>query len=130
MTLPQGLHLLRRTGDADDPHGLPVHVNGQVDAPAGAGGGIVLADHQLVLPRAKQLLCSGMALPHPMGVRAGQNGAAAVHEVDIPAGDGLHLADDGTGGLLCDKHTSPSFVRKTRNKRKILYNIQFYPLLY
>ena len=93
----QGVHLLRVPGDADDPYRLPVQLDGEVDARADAAGAAVLLDRQPGQLLGQDLAVPLVALPHTARVRAGKDGARAVHDVDVVACDLLHLADNGEG---------------------------------
>ena len=87
-----------RAGDADDPHRLPVQLNGQVDPPAGAPGtSVVLLDHQTGQSLLQHLTGPQVALPDPLRIGAGKNHPCRVHNIDVVSGDLLDLLNDRMG---------------------------------
>ena len=74
-----------------------VQLDGEVDARADAAGAAVLLDRQPGQLLGQDLAGPLVALPHTARVRAGKDGARAVHDVDVVACDLLHLADNGEG---------------------------------
>ena len=97
-------HRVGRTGDADDPLAVPVHIDGQVypllSARSLLSGGH-LQHRKLLL---QDFLGDGVQLTDPLGVGAGQNGTRAVHDVHIPADGFLDLLYDPHSVLFGQEH--------------------------